>query len=143
MCSVAWPHLPTYQYAVLTNSRFSLPFGWTIPIAVLFVISFPPVRLNLGRPSPAAVINKTLVSALRPRDRCHSVWARLGSLAWLCYCSCRYFPRRAGQLLVRSVSRSTPSSSADRATFANQPAIIIALSNGAVLHAARNWREPS
>ena len=65
-CSAARPHSPRCRDIVLMNARFSLPFGWTIPIAVLFVISFPPVSVDLSCPSTATLTDISIVSALRP-----------------------------------------------------------------------------
>lgn len=82
---------------ILLNIYCSLPAGWLIPIAIFFVISFPPV-------CPEHVIWQLLAhkdAVVWTRDYRHSLRSRLGSVGWLRYHCSWNFRRRNWQFLVR------------------------------------------
>ena len=81
------------------NDVYRLEFGWLVPIAVLFVISFPPVTCCSVVLVP---ITHLFTSAIWSRNRLRSLWAGMGFMGWVwnrCY---GHFPRRGWQFLVRS-----------------------------------------
>lgn len=81
-----------------TKHSSSLPVGWIVPIAVLFIISFPPVRLRFDALSGLTDAKKAFWTWNR---RC-SMWPCVGPVDWIWDCRRRYFLWWSGQLLVRT-----------------------------------------
>ena len=84
-------------WSFLTFVSASLPFGWLIPIAIFFVISFPPVCIKSLFGCLFFTHNALVVW---PRNPCNPLRRCLGLGRWLCYCCCWDVHRRARQLLV-------------------------------------------
>ena len=78
---------------------YSLEFGWLVPVAVLFVISFPPVTCC---PIALVAISHLFASAIWSRNRLCSLWVGMGFMGWIWNRRCGHFPRRGWQFLVRS-----------------------------------------
>ena len=81
------------------NDVYRLEYGWLVPIAVLFVISFPPVTCYSVVLVP---ITHLFASAIWSRNRLRSLWAGMGLMEWVWNRCCGHFPRRGWQFLVRS-----------------------------------------
>lgn len=86
-----------------TNWMHNLSVGWLIPIAVLFIISFPPVSTSTSTllTYPNLICLPSPRSALRSRNRCDTLWLGVGALGRFRYCGGRHVTRRTRQLLVR------------------------------------------
>lgn len=80
----------------------SLPGGWAIPIVILFILSFPPVRpiFRVLGCHPLTICT----TALRSRNYSYSLWRCLGSLDWIRDCCRWHVSWRIRELLVRDPS---------------------------------------
>jgi hypothetical protein len=115
----------------LIRACFRTKYGFLIPIAILFVISFPPVRPVPHTTVPKVSSSLLSLAALRTRNRSRALWPRVGPRLGLCDRRRRHVRRRDRQLLVSTPGAGTGGAGANGTT---------ARSNTAVRRAARSWR---
>ena len=119
-----WP----FEYQLIGVAPRSYSFGWLVPVAILFIISFPPVSFLAAH---GGLIPDFHRSAIWTRNCRHPVRPSLGSLDRFRYCVCWIILGRSRQLLVCCTILNPPHTCLMS---------VAAPSNIAVVHAARNWK---